>query len=574
MKKACVAIGVDLVAGAAGLARLNAAAKGAKRFAEWAESQGYSSVCFTDSDGPVAISSVKKHIRALVEQKTWSQLVIFFAGHGLLKAADTELWLLSDAANDTGEAINLVGSIRQARFSGIPHVVFISDACRSLTSDSRLTQAVGGELFPIGNNRQTRPEVDVFYATLPADPSFELPPDKANAAYRGIFTECLLKGLGAPEQRVCEYIVEGTERVCVVSSRTLKPWLEAQVPAALSDVDIGLDQVPELRVESQMPKYLARVERPPEPVDRTFGAPSVPGEFTQTFGEPVPPLPRLSAPVLTGGPGSSAPLREIVLMGTAALVSLKSFLPKSGLDLLADVQLLVSNVGRHSVKQETGFTISGAVPVEVFCAAPDVCSISFGSGTYQVRITSTGQPSSVVIRFEGGFGTCLAAFPGYIGTVTVEDGRVVNVSYAPSQPTKDAKQNEERRSLAAAATRRGAFDARAVPSLDRLGSAPDPTLGIYSAYAYDRANLQGRVRDVYGWLKSYGMVPFDVALLADLLEEGGYSPFAPMLTQGWSLLHEELPVPGWLLEARRFTVPALWTTLSAEGVDFVAKHIR
>jgi hypothetical protein len=52
---------------------------------------------------------------------------------GVLKAADMEMWLLSDATtfSDENAAVNVVDSIRSGRNCGIPHLVFISDARRS-----------------------------------------------------------------------------------------------------------------------------------------------------------------------------------------------------------------------------------------------------------------------------------------------------------------------------------------------------------------------------------------------------------------------------------------------------------
>jgi hypothetical protein len=73
-------------------------------------------------------------------------------------------------------------------------------------------------------------------------------------------------------------------------------------------------------------------------------------------------------------------------------------------------------------------------------------------------------------------------------------------------------------------------------------------------------------------------MPFDIALLAGRLDRGELSdvpiaPAMPMLTRGWALLHEDLDVPDWLLEANRHTLPALWTTLSPEGVALVGDRL-
>src|SRR5262249_8419340 len=136
--KACLAIGVDRVDQAGTLAVLQDAAAGAERFYNWALGEGYDSKLLTDRTGPVTTALIKAEIRAFVNKGTYDQLLVYFAGHGILKSAYWEQWLLSDANNDPNEAVNLESSIKYGRNSRIPHLVFVSDACRSLTTDPNL----------------------------------------------------------------------------------------------------------------------------------------------------------------------------------------------------------------------------------------------------------------------------------------------------------------------------------------------------------------------------------------------------------------------------------------------------
>jgi hypothetical protein len=203
-----------------------------------------------------------------------------------------------------------------------------------------------------------------------------------------------------------------------------------------------------------------------------------------------------------------------------------------------------------------------------------------------VRVRMGASSGSVVVRFADGTGTCLAAMTGYVGAVTVEDGRVVNVSYTPAQNTPrwndyvyQKAEVEERRAFVAVAARSGLLKMekdRAASFADYVRQLKifDPTLGIYAAYAYSQAGMIDEVESVFDWMARDQQVPvpFDVALLANRL--GNQTGFrvggrTPMLTQGWALLHEGLPVPEKLLQASNYTLPALWTTLSAEGVAFV-----
>lgn len=126
----------------------------------------------------------------------------------------------------------------------------ISDACRSRPNTSRLSQIQGGVIFPNESPRTPRPAVDVFYATLPGDPALEAPTPDAVKNYRGIFTECLLKGL---KGEVPDVIVDiGHKHLhetrWVIPSWELKPYLEEEVPEVASSISIKLQQDPDIRL--------------------------------------------------------------------------------------------------------------------------------------------------------------------------------------------------------------------------------------------------------------------------------------------------------------------------------------
>jgi hypothetical protein len=255
---------------------------------------------------------------------------------------------------------------------------------------------------------------------------------------------------------------------------------------------------------------------------------------------------------------------------------------------------LLAAKGRESFETRTGFTVVGSQVTGAFVNGEAGGSDVFDeAGAQQIRVYDGPQARSVLIQFPSGNGTCLAALPGYIGTVVVENDCVVNVSYAPSrnshrwQDYQFVKDDlERRRAFTAVAARRGIFkiereSAASFAQYIRQLKSIDPTLGIYAAYAYSQTGQADDLEDVYRWMRSEHdvPVPFDVALLADhlmrpdLIEEDSYAPRTPMLTQGWAFLHEDLQIPEWLLEARRYTLPSLWTTFSPQGFSFVKEMI-
>jgi Caspase domain len=574
MRKACIAIGVDEVLNTTKLKKLRAAAKGAQQIAEWAEKAGFETICLTDQAGTLAIDQVKKAVKKIAVAGSYSQLILYFAGHGILKSWDTEMWLLSDAATDPNEAVNLVGSISLARNAGIPHILFVSDACRSIAADTRLAQVTGSIIFPIQGVRQ-RPEIDTFYASLPGDPSYEIAPDEAVSKYDGVFTKCLLDGLAAPEDSVCEKIDADQKSFYVVSSRSLKPWLELTVPKTVGSVSLALNQYPELRVESQPPKYLVRLaERPRSTVTRSVAA------FSS----------EIALKMAAADHGLSANFLK-----PGELAAKYVAVPRAKSTFNKEMDLLLAATGREAFETHTGFTVHGADVTSAEVDGSEAGRDIFGeNGATQIRVHPFRPHQSVLIVFGTGTGTCLAALPGYIGTVVVKDGRVMNVSYTPSRNSPrwleyqiEKDEVEKRRAFSAVAARNGILKLEKATAGEfalyvRHSKSFDPTLGIYAAYAYAQAGSVEDVESVFDWMWREGVpITFDLALLAGKLDRGEslalsreYAPQTPMLTQGWALLHEGLDVPEWLLQASRYTLPSLWTTLSPEGVKFVGQMLR
>lgn len=251
MKRAAVCIGV----GKALPAVLKGAAPEARRFAQWAQAQGCETTIFTD-DGQdrVRLSQIFDAVRAFVERGA-QQLIVYFAGHGVQTDAFSQKWLLSDARGNENEGVNLVRSIDLARRSGIPHVVFVSDACRTSTT----YPLQGGNIFPspVVPGRVT--EVDVFYATRSGDPTVEVTVGRDTV---GIFTDVLLRTVMNPDASLVDTVAEGGRvPLWVVTSRSLKPYLEKTVPIVAGAIHVQLSGlVPEVLAEAALPKFFAEVK--------------------------------------------------------------------------------------------------------------------------------------------------------------------------------------------------------------------------------------------------------------------------------------------------------------------------
>jgi hypothetical protein len=595
MRRALVAIGVDKTGG---LPTLKAAADGACRIAKWADSQGYDTVLLTDKSKPVTFAELTASIYELVDKRIYDQLVVYFSGHGLLKGSNYEVWLLSGAPVNPNEAVNVTGSIDLSRNCGISHVVFISDACRSLPATMGMNYVLGGVIFPAQQPRPPSPEVDTFYATVPGNPALEVPPDEAATNHRGIFTDCLLRALLGKVDNVVREIVEPGGLKRVIPSRPLKIYLLDVVPNAASAISIKLQQDPEIRVESDLPKYLGEIVTAPVVVGSTPAGTDPSGSTTAPRPqEPSDsPLPRTFSDVLDLFKDShflgrkSSPLPDLLKANSARTVS-------------REIQELLDAKGRVSFETRTGFTVHGAKVVSTITTGTP-CDVFEESGLSQVRVhidpqNLTGfayESRSTVMRFHTGSGVCLAALPGFIGTVVVADeGRILAVNYTPARGTERydeyemvADDLERRRAFAAVAARNGSFTLDRKEAVDaahylRMLKAIDPTLGIYAAYAYAQAGDQEGVESVHRYMAEpisgyYLPVPFDVAMLAHRNgpwpEAYRFPPTMPMLTQGWALLggleHSMHPAA---LEARHYLIPSLWTAFSAEGINILETAI-
>ena len=99
-------------------------------------------------------------------------LVVYFSGHGYWQAR-ADLWLLSGAPTKPQEAINLRAAIDLARYSGIPNVVFISDACRSIPNTRGGAYVDGIAAFPSYDDVVDESKVDSIKATSEARPAYE-----------------------------------------------------------------------------------------------------------------------------------------------------------------------------------------------------------------------------------------------------------------------------------------------------------------------------------------------------------------------------------------------------------------
>jgi hypothetical protein len=587
MKKAAIVIGINSVGE---LPVLRAAASGAQSFGAWLAGEGFEVKSFVDKDGPVTVTAVTEAITALIDEGPLQQLVVYFSGHGFLNNY-SEFWMLSGAPRNPNEAISVRESVELARECGIQSVVMISDACRSTPQSLNVERVRGSLMFPNEPlSRDTRPEIDRYFAALPGDPALEMVVDKSVEQHEGVFTHCFLQAYRQPDAEMVRQLTSNGNVVSVIPNRYLKEYLRRKVPVLMRERGLMVHQFPDAIIESGENVFIGRAvvtddaeTRKTAPRDiigvREVARVKLAGAFDSGLG--LPPLPMTDS--------------ERAALDQAALQT--GF--NASVELIGRAQ--VQGVRHFETRTGTGLKVFGTRVSKVVGLNMRVDLLNRGDSIEpayvrlypgQAGVLGQGHVSSVILRFDDGSGTVLAGFEDYIGTVVVENGRVVNVSYVPSENSYQWNRYmhkrprlEKLRAITAAAARYGVFrvnreNAGSVASQIRYLKSIDPTLGLYAAYAYAEVGLSDEVNSVLRYMVDnlHAMI-FDVGMLAGKLA-GSKSdpvivPFCPMLSQGWGLLRvKRTTVPPILEEAANHMPPALWTTFDSTGMDLIFKGIQ
>ncbi|WP_316812942.1 caspase family protein [Pedobacter heparinus] len=565
MRKCAVIIGVNKVGT---LTPLTAAVKGAKEFQRWVLSQNYDVKLHVDEGGPVEVHHIKDTISVFVDSRVYSLMVIFFAGHGILKSPNEEQWLLSKADRDVGAAINVQQSRLMARITGIPHVVFISDACRSKPENPLIMAVSGTIIFPNGLLPfNSRTKVDMFYATTPGDPSYELPMGDATSGYDGIYTKFLLKGLKGEVPEIIQQLHSPRTGGWGVMSGELDLYLQEVVPLALEESSASLSQMPDGEITSRNPMSLADFDQPQLPVVNNDMNPA----------EAV--LDNMLPSKSDRKPDKSTFSRAELEGNIQNLIEADSHLKKENM---------------YSVPGTSLVTIVGAGDIS-FMSEERIYQQSSGEHVLDLLIGTGTRGSSLLVIFNDGSIAPVAILSNFDVLLLIEKEQIVNISYSPAIWSRHFERSElfddnisMARARIAAKARQGKFRIEGYTeelmweaSFLRNFKAFDPTLGLYACYAYAQAGNFDQVRSVYRYMiRDAEQILFDVSMLNSLFSpdfntETIPSTIFPSLTQGWSYLpiKPELFHP-MLRELSSHLKPALWTKFTPEGGRIFQEYLN
>ncbi|MFI6173784.1 caspase family protein [Nocardia sp. NPDC051052] len=577
-QRAAVAIGVDRVAPLPGL---QAAAAGAETMAEWAALQGCEVSLHTDGGGSaVTRRDILDSVRALVDRRIYDQLIIYFAGHGLLMAPGAEMWLLTDAAADHTEAVNALLTAEYARRAGIPHVVLISDACRTYVNGPPFYGMTGGSIFPPGTPQQRSADLDIYFGTAPGDPAYEIA-DGARTGY-GIFTRCLLDVLDQPPRDIIEYIHPGPNPVFgtavpsavpVVTSRALKDPLIEAVTGQTAQIDPLLDQRPEVRTEAVLPQFFATVDINAQRPVPDSGQGRVPVASQITPNKSTGDAPSSKDVLIAGAEADSDRVR-----GLRELLSFKE-VPEERAD------------GYSAFIVVQGTEVRGVTAVGWEIAE----RTDLRGGFHRVELVPTTahrpEPTSAVVEFDNSTGTVVALVPEAIAVVAISEGRVTGMNYRTTRRGLDLRPAVPGRYGDLAGLTYAALqgnmatpfewtepDRGFLASPPRRLSVPDRMIPE-ALRAYGAAERGQFPRDALLKAAQDDLISFDLAMLVDrspdpeaeididdVISSNAAHPFVPMFTRGWLLMeNSQLAVP-YHRTLSRYLVPALYSTFTVEGV--------
>jgi hypothetical protein len=610
MQRAVVAIAVRKTGG---LPELQAAIDSATQFAAWAREHQKIPPSriklITDARGAVSRDRIFDTIDKITELGFIEQLIVYFSGHGI-NLGQYEQWLLSRAPRDSAAAVDVKGSEFAARFCGIEHVIFISDACRTAAQDIQAQRVTGSPIFP--NPKPSGPEkaVDQFYATRVGDPAYEVKTvQESTSRYRAAYSTVLMEALrgGVPA------LIESSKGMGYVRPRPLKRYLATAVPKFFHALQLpgGESAQPDARITSEPEAWISAFPLPgaatPSPgasgrkrAGRARGAAGAAMDGDETL------------PPVAGARRADTAAEVPSLEGEVSLEVNAALDPKAPTPArragrrasrigetrqIYDALVSASQVsfGPDHMETQCGIKARGARIVSAYARYAAV-SVGTQNDIVRVDLERNRMGANVLVQLTDGSCVLAPAFRDYLTGLTFDTtGGLQDVWCEPSTNTPLWRAHERTagdlrriRAVMAASSALGVFRLdmeQAATLLERLhrARAVDPALAVYAAHAFNDRRLRPLIGEMQRHLDTVLRVRiFDVAMLAFSLrkkpsrgEPKEMYPCVPMLTQGWALLSPlDITLPERLGELRSELRPSLWTHFTSDAAGRLHDVLR
>lgn len=540
----------------------------------WAQSQGYKTHLFADEAGDEHVSGRCRRTDILdvcrdIVDDGCDQLLIYFAGHGVELTAGDDIWLLPGYVDDGADCISILACQQYAYRTGIKHVVFISDACRSPSDNPLIRPVRPSSMLPNRNNTNHRTVVDIFYSTWPGENSRDIKSEDTGN-YHSLYSDSLLDCLHGTVPQVIKKIENITPNFPAVLSFELNNYLKNEVPKKFRLAGSKV-QYPTGTVSSCDPLFLSKfpVDGAEEANIETALSTIVETNFRRIESKTIDQ--KLDSYLKTKN--------RTVNLHTKKIIQ----------DFIRNYKLFTS--AALFTTESTALYVTGYDNPTVFSSREkdwhgiqedwwserrqrDFSSIETldfsdigqrGVGLYFVANWQRTRFYPIYVLY------------GFLAQVVFEKDELLTVNYFPTQgynkegAYKYALEIAERKAQIILAARNGMFQGtRELADYLRTYKLYDPTLGLFAAYAYFQKGDFDGVDDVYNIIASdeHQSMLGDIWMLKKLSSSLSIPQdeiLLPIVTEGWSYLNmlDENP----FLHLSKYLLPGLWTSFSKDGMS-------
>jgi hypothetical protein len=535
---AALAIGIS---NAPPLPFLAGAVNGARAFHEWAQGLGYESRLVTDDTGPVTALRLRQELEGLLpaDEPGIHRLLIYFAGHGLIREVEEGLWLLSDWYPEQ-RAIAVEALKRRLCMYCVNQIGFFADACRTLPADIPTADLTADALLGLGPGPLSATvAIDKFIAAQDGTRAFMIPggaPDEDRCLFSGV----LLEALWGTKQHAFSTLLPDK-----VTSRSLGAYLQKEVPRLAERYGITLQPSVSPTFPENDDVYFGdgpKVAPPvflPWPKAKELMSSESDGQIKELIANTREALAGTTAGV--SSPHRTPPEKRRAITRTltrALIITARPFLrtshaltywlqraaPRRTERTTADnsqfEKQLRSQQRPDAFETRSGFAVSGEAAVGIWTTHDVTAEVHSRPDWWSIRQENQvelGLPAPALIELANGMFAATTALPYFIASVVATDRGVSALVYREVHAPPHAAEATE---YAIGELERGAMRANEATDLAvllRHGKHADPVLGVISAYLYDSiGDVESIRRTAFYYIQHRQAIPYDIALLAQL----------------------------------------------------------
>jgi hypothetical protein len=425
-----VAIGVSR---AEKLQFLPAALNCADRFFKWSVALGYEAKIITDADNkPVTVERLQTELNAiLADTRPIHRMLIYFAGHGIIREVANGLWLLSDWKKRG--VVVAHESLRQRLASfGIQQIAIFSDACRSLPKSVFQLQLDETSVLAPGPIEGAEPDLDKFLSTQDGKQSFAVP-GSTETDDVCVFSGVLLDALWGIKPEAFSKVVSNS-----ITSSSLAQHLKAEVPRMAEKYGLPLKP----SVSAAFPEgdniYLSVGTLPVGSVP-PFDWPVPPGPAPSVREPSEPDHYRAEDVWSLEGVVDAAP-RPKPSGGPPKLIRTRKPSARPLLERLRNQKL------PRGFETGSGFAVEGAEIRRLWTPNHVFTEPYLDDNWWRVRESTDfrlNDPAPILIEFTNGQFAAVAALPGFVAGLVCDSRGVSAVVYRPSNTGAGARITED-----------------------------------------------------------------------------------------------------------------------------------